>query len=52
MFIAVGTPQGPDGRADLTYVHEVAATIARNLGGYKVVVTKSTVPAGTGRRDP
>jgi len=50
VFIAVGTPQGTDGRADLSYVHEVASTIARNLTGYKVIVTKSTVPAGTGRR--
>jgi UDPglucose 6-dehydrogenase len=49
IFIAVGTPQGNDGRADLTFVREVAATIAENLNEYKVVVTKSTVPAGTGR---
>jgi UDPglucose 6-dehydrogenase len=48
-FIAVGTPQGNDGRADLSFVREVAGSIARNLNAYKVVVTKSTVPAGTGR---
>jgi UDPglucose 6-dehydrogenase len=49
VFVAVGTPQGNDGRADLSFVKEVARTIAENLNGYKVVVTKSTVPAGTGR---
>ena len=49
VFIAVGTPQGDDGRADLSFVREVARTIARHLNSYKVVVTKSTVPAGTGR---
>jgi len=48
VFIAVGTPQGDDGRADLRYVREVARSIADNLNSYKVVVTKSTVPAGTG----
>jgi UDPglucose 6-dehydrogenase len=45
----VGTPQGNDGRADLTFVREVATTIGQNLNEFKVVVTKSTVPAGTGR---
>jgi UDPglucose 6-dehydrogenase len=49
VFIAVGTPQGNDGRADLSFVKEVARAVADNLNGYKVVVTKSTVPAGTGR---
>jgi UDPglucose 6-dehydrogenase len=49
VFIAVGTPQGQDGRADLTYVRDVARTVAEHLNSYKVVVTKSTVPAGTGR---
>jgi len=48
VFIAVGTPQGNDGRADLSFVHEVARTVAESLNAYKVVVTKSTVPAGTG----
>jgi UDPglucose 6-dehydrogenase len=49
VLIAVGTPQSHDGRADLSFVKEVAGTIADNLNGYKVIVTKSTVPAGTGR---
>ena len=47
VFIAVGTPSAPDGSADLKYIREVAATIGQNLDGYKVVVTKSTVPVGT-----
>src|SRR5437660_1599139 len=49
VFIAVGTPQGNDGRADLSFVREVAKAVAEHLNSYKVVVTKSTVPAGTGR---
>ena len=49
-FIAVGTPtrQG-EGHADLTYVYEAARELAAHLTGYTVVVTKSTVPVGTGR---
>ena len=47
VFIAVGTPAAEDGGTDLTYVEEVARQIGRNLDGYKVVVTKSTVPVGT-----
>ena len=50
VFIAVGTPPREDGSADLRYVDEVAEAVGRNLNGYKVVVTKSTVPAGTGRK--
>jgi UDPglucose 6-dehydrogenase len=48
VFIAVGTPPGEDGQADLKYVREVARTIAAHMDGYTVVVTKSTVPTGTG----
>jgi UDPglucose 6-dehydrogenase len=49
VFIAVGTPsRRGDGHADLSYVHEAAREIARALQGFTVVVTKSTVPVGTG----
>src|SRR5712691_7382013 len=50
IFLAVGTPPKDDGSADLTYVNEAAFAIAANMNDYKVVVTKSTVPVGTGRR--
>ena len=49
IFIAVGTPPKPDGSPDLTFVREVAEAVALHMNGYKVVVTKSTVPTGTGR---
>jgi UDPglucose 6-dehydrogenase len=49
VVIAVGTPQGNDGSADLSFVREVARSVAAHLNSYKVVVTKSTVPAGTGK---
>jgi len=49
VFIAVGTPsRRGDGHADLTYVHAAARDIAKALQGFTVVVTKSTVPVGTG----
>jgi len=48
VFIAVGTPAGDDGYADLGAVKDVAKVIARNLDRYKVIVNKSTVPVGTG----
>jgi UDPglucose 6-dehydrogenase len=51
VFIAVGTPsRRGDGHADLRYVEAAALEIGRALAGYTVVVTKSTVPVGTGRR--
>jgi UDPglucose 6-dehydrogenase len=53
VFIAVGTPPGEDGSADLKHVLAVAETIGRNMGNgreEKIVVTKSTVPVGTARK--
>ncbi|RQV98773.1 UDP-glucose/GDP-mannose dehydrogenase family protein [bacterium] len=47
IFIAVGTPPGEDGSADLSHVLTVAETIGRNLKEYKIVVNKSTVPVGS-----
>lgn len=50
VFIAVGTPEGEDGSADLSYVLSVAHAIGRELDHYTVVVIKSTVPVGTSQR--
>ncbi|MGK3994801.1 UDP-glucose dehydrogenase family protein [Sorangium sp. So ce1024] len=50
VFIAVGTPQADDGSADLSAVEAVGETIGKNLNGYKVIATKSTVPVGTADR--
>ncbi len=47
VFIAVGTPQGDSGAADLSYVEAVVAEIARSITSYKVIVEKSTVPVYT-----
>lgn len=47
IFIAVGTPEGANGEADLSSILNVAATIGKIMDGYRVVVMKSTVPVGT-----
>lgn len=49
-FIAVGTPPGEDGSADLKYVLDAARGIAKNMDGYRVIVDKSTVPVGTAEK--
>ena len=50
VFIAVGTPPREDGSADLSHVLQVAAEISECMDTYKVIVTKSTVPVGTGEK--
>ena len=47
IVIAVGTPEGESGQADMSFVFSVAETISNNLNDYKLVVTKSTVPIGS-----
>ncbi len=49
IFIAVGTPEAPDGSADMKYVHSAVDEIADYMQSYKLVVDKSTVPVGTAR---
>ncbi len=49
VFITVGTPQGEDGSADMSYVMEAAGDIAGAIDGYKIVVNKSTMPVGSTR---
>jgi UDPglucose 6-dehydrogenase len=50
LFIAVGTPQDKDGSADMTYVLQVAEAVGKAMNGFKIVITKSTVPVGTAAR--
>ncbi|MEK6284311.1 MAG: UDP-glucose/GDP-mannose dehydrogenase family protein [Acidobacteriota bacterium] len=50
VFLAVGTPPSGDGSADMSQIDEVAYEIAKSLNGYKVIVTKSTVPVGAASR--
>jgi UDPglucose 6-dehydrogenase len=50
IFLAVGTPPRDDGSPDLSFVESAARTIGQYMNGYKVIVTKSTVPIGTGER--
>ena len=48
IFLAVGTPPKSDGSPDLSFVESAASSVAEHMNGYKVIVTKSTVPIGTG----
>src|SRR5215510_7145487 len=50
IFLAVGTPPKSDGSPDLSFVEQAASSVAEYMNGYKVIVTKSTVPIGTGER--
>ncbi len=50
LFIGVGTPQGPEGKADLTALCSAVEMIGKNINRYKIIVTKSTVPVGTNEK--
>jgi UDPglucose 6-dehydrogenase len=50
IFIAVGTPPAEDGSADLSHVEHAVRTIGKTINGYKIIVNKSTVPIGTGKK--
>lgn len=50
IFIAVGTPQQPDGTVEMKYIFEAVNDICQYINGYKIIVNKSTVPVGTGER--
>lgn len=50
IFIGVGTPENEDGTVNLSYVYEVADTIAASMQEYKVIIMKSTVPVGTAKK--
>jgi UDPglucose 6-dehydrogenase len=50
IFLAVGTPPNDDGSPNLSFVESAARSVAEHMNGYKVIVTKSTVPIGTGER--
>ena len=49
VFLAVGTPPKEDGSPDMSYYQQAALDVAKAMNGYKVLVTKSTVPVGTGK---
>ena len=49
VFLAVGTPPQPDGTPDMSFYRQAAKDVAESMNGYKVLVTKSTVPVGTGK---
>ena len=48
IFICVGTPSGPEGEVDMSFVYSAAETIGKHMEDYKIIVNKSTVPVGTG----
>lgn len=50
IIIAVGTPSLPNGQADLSYIEQAAKEIGQSLNGFKIIVTKSTVPVGTNEK--